>query len=155
MATPSSEIATNRKGLRDFHILARYEAGLSLKGTEVKSIRGGLANLNGAFARVEHGQVFLYGLDIQPYVRASHENHEPKRTRRLLLHKAEIEKLFGLTSIKGHTLPALRLYWKGGHVKVEIGVGKGKVDADKREDIKRRTATREADREVARFNRGR
>ncbi|MEA3187381.1 MAG: SsrA-binding protein [Chthoniobacter sp.] len=151
----SAEIATNRKALHEYHILERYEAGLELKGTEVKSIRGGLANLTNAFARIENGQAFLYGCDIQPYARASHEQHEPKRNRRLLLHKREIDKLFGLSSVKGHTLVALRMYWKGGRVKVEIGVGKGKESHDKRVDLKKRVEQREVDREISRFNRKR
>lgn len=148
----SAEISVNRKALRDYHILERFEAGLELKGTEVKSIRGGFANINNAFARVENGQVFAYDVDIQPYVRASFEQHEPKRSRRLLLHKQEITRLAGLTQIKGHTLVALRLYWKDARVKIEIGVGKGKESADKRQDLKDKATKRETDREVARFN---
>ena len=147
-----ADISLNRKALREYHILERFEAGLELKGTEVKSIRGGLANLNNAFARVENGQVFIYDLDIQPYIRASHEQHVPKRNRRLLLHKSEIDRLFGLTQVQGHTLVALRLYWKDARVKVEIGVGKGKEAHDKRQDLKEKAAKRETSREVARFN---
>lgn len=150
--TMSAEISVNRKALRDYHILERFEAGLELKGTEVKSIRGGFANINNAFARVENGQVFVYDVDIQPYVRASFEQHEPKRSRRLLLHKQEINRLFGLTQIKGHTLVALRMYWKDARVKIEIGVGKGKESVDKRQDLKDKATKRETDREVARFN---
>lgn len=148
-----SDIATNRKALHEFHVLERVEAGIELKGTEVKSIRGGFANLTGAFARIEKGQAVLYGADVQPYARASSEQHEPKRNRRLLLHKSEIEKLFGLCSVKGHTLLALRMYWKNGRVKVELGVGKGKDAGDKRADLKKRTMERETDREVSNFNR--
>ena len=148
----SADISVNRKALRDYHILERFEAGLELRGTEVKSIRGGFANINSAFARVENGQVFVHDLDIQPYVRASFEQHEPKRFRRLLLHKQEINRLFGLTQIKGHTLVALRLYWKDSRVKIEIGVAKGKEAADKRQDLKEKASKRETDREVARFN---
>jgi SsrA-binding protein len=150
-----ADIATNRKALHNYQIVDRFEAGLELKGTEVKSIRSGLANINNAFARVENGQVFLYGADIQPYERASHEQHDPKRSRRLLMHKKEIERLFGQTSIKGLALVALRLYWKGHRVKLELGVGKGKDTVDRREDIKRRTADRETAREMAKFNRRR
>ncbi len=148
----SAEISVNRKALRDYHILERFEAGLELKGTEVKSIRGGFANINNAFARVENGQVFVYDVDIQPYARASFDQHEPKRSRRLLLHKQEITRLFGLTQIKGHTLVALRMYWKDSRVKIEIGVGKGKESVDKRQDLKDKATKRETDREVARFN---
>ena len=148
----SAEISVNRKALRDYHILERFEAGLELKGTEVKSIRGGFANINNAFARVENGQVFVYDVDIQPYARASFDQHEPKRSRRLLLHKQEINRLFGLAQIKGHTLVALRMYWKDSRVKIEIGVGKGKESVDKRQDLKDKATKRETDREVARFN---
>ena len=148
----SSEISVNRKALHDYHILERLEAGVELKGTEVKSIRGGLANVNNAFARVENGQVFLHDVDIQPYVRASHEQHDSKRTRRLLLHRSEIERLKSLTQIKGQTLVALRMYWKDARVKIEIGVGKGKEAGDKRADLKAKASKREADREAARFN---
>ncbi len=149
------DISVNRKALRDYHILSRYEAGIELKGTEVKSIRAGKANVNSAFARVENGQVWLHDVDIQSYEKASFEQHEPKRVRRLLLHKAEILKLEAKSLIDGCTLVALRMYWKDAKVKVEIGVGKGKVAQDKRQDIKDRTEKREADRVVAAFNRKR
>ena len=148
-----ADIILNRRALHEYHILARFEAGVELKGTEVKSIRAGFANLNMAFARVEKGEVFLYDADIQPYARASHEQHAAKRVRKLLLHKQEIHKLFGLVSVKGHTIVALRMYWKNGRVKVEIGVGQGKESKDKRQDIKKRTMQRETDREISRFNR--
>lgn len=148
----ASDIITNRKALHDYHITDRIEAGVELKGTEVKSIRAGLANLSNAFARVENGQVFLYDADIQPYLRASHEQHDPRRPRRLLLHKNEIAKLFSLCSVKGHTLVALRLYWKDARVKIELGVGKGKEAADKRDDLKKKTAARETAREISHFN---
>ncbi|MGB8356267.1 MAG: SsrA-binding protein SmpB [Chthoniobacteraceae bacterium] len=143
---------TNRKALHEYHILERLECGIELKGTEVKSIRAGLANLTSAFARVEGKQVFLFDCDIQPYARASHEQHEAKAPRRLLLHKKEIERLFALCSVKGHTLVALSLYWKNDRVKIELGVGKGKEAHDKRENLKKRTADRETDREISRFN---
>ena len=146
------DIATNRRAFHDYHILDRYEAGIELKGTEVKSIRAGFATLNGAFARVDNAQVWLHAADIQPYARASVEQHEPKRQRRLLLHAGEINKLFEATTVGGHSLVALRMYWKGHHVKVEIGVAQGKQAHDKRIDIKQKTERREADREVARFN---
>ncbi len=148
-----AEISVNRRATHDYQILDRYEAGIELKGTEVKSIRSGHANLNQAFARVENGQVFLYGMDIQPYIRASFEQHEAKRARRLLLHKREIRKLFEATNIAGHTLVGLRMYWKDARVKVEIGVGKGKVAHDKRQDLKTSAVKREMERERANFNR--
>ena len=149
----SAEISVNRKALRDYHILERFEAGIELKGTEVKSIRAGLANVNNGFARVENAQVFLHDVDIQPWAKASHEQHEPKRPRRLLLHRNEIDRLLGLTQVKGHTLVALGMYWKEARVKIELGVGKGKEAGDKRADLKERAVKREVDREVSRFNR--
>lgn len=150
----SEDIINNRKALREYHILDRYEAGIELRGTEIKSIRAGRANLSDAYVRVDKGQAFLLNADIQPYERASHNTqHLPKRERRLLLHRQEIDKLYGLASIKGHALVALRLYWKGQRVKVEVGVGKGKVASDKRADLKERVTRRETEREVARFNR--
>ena len=150
-----ADISTHRKAFHDYHILEKIEAGMELKGTEVKSIRAGLVNMTNAFARVENGQLFMYGADIQPYARASHEQHDAKRNRRLLIHKSEINKLFALCSIKGHTLVAIRMYWKNSRVKVEIGVGKGKEDRDKRQDLKLRVESREVDREISRFNKKR
>lgn len=149
----SADIATNRKAGRDFHISDKYEAGIELRGTEVKSIRAGKINISDAFARVEKGQVFLYGCDIQPWETASlWFQHESKRPRRLLLHKREILKLDHATAIKGSSLPLLRMYWKDRKVKVEIGVGKGKTHGDQRHDLKNRVELREAQREMARFN---
>jgi len=148
----SGDIATNRKALRDFQILDKFEAGIVLKGTEVKSIRDGAINLRDAFARVERDEVFLHGCDIQPYAAASHAQHEAKAPRKLLLHRREIEKLRAASEIKGHTLIALRAYWKDRRVKVEIGVGRGKSHIDQREDVKKRTQQREMDREMAKFN---
>jgi SsrA-binding protein len=146
------DIATNRKAPRDFHILEKYEAGVELKGTEVKSIRAGHINLGDAFARIERGQAFLYGCDIKPYEKASHEQHEARRSRRLLLHKNEILKLYAASQQKGLTLVALRAYWKDKRVKIEIAVGKGKTHSDQRQDLKKRVEDREAAREMARFN---
>lgn len=147
-----SEIATNRKAARDYHILEKYEAGLELRGTEVKSIRLGKLNISDAFARVERGQVWLYNCDIQTYDKASHTTHEPRRTRRLLLHKNEIMKLLAQTQQKGLALPVLRIYWKGPRIKVEVGVGKGKTHGDQRQDLKDKAEKREAARTVANFN---
>lgn len=147
-----ADISVNRKALHDYRILERFEAGIELKGTEVKSIRSGLANITNAFARVERGQVFVHDVDIQPYVRASFTQHEPKCPRRLLLHRGEIERLAGLTKIKGHTIVALRMYWKGARVKLELGIGKGKEHGDQRADLKAKATKREMDREKASFN---
>src|SRR5437868_8896496 len=105
----TAETILNRKALRDFHILERYEAGLELKGSEVKSIRAGKANINDAFARIENGEAFLYNADIQPYERASHEIPSAKRVRKLLLHRAEIDKLYGETQVGGRALVLLNL----------------------------------------------
>ena len=149
------DISVNRKALRDFHIFARYEAGIVRKGTEVKSIRAGFANVGNAFAKIEKGEVWLYDLDIQAYAKASHTQHEPKQVRKLLMHRQEIEKLAGKVQVEGHALVALRLYWKDARVKVELGVGKGKLAHDKREDIKTRVEKREADRAMSDFNKRR
>ncbi len=151
-APPAKEIATNRKAPRDYHILEKFEAGVELRGTEVKSIRLGKLNLSDAFARVERGQVWLYGCDIQQYDKASHETHEPRRSRRLLLHKNEIMKLRAATQQKGLALPVLRAYWKGARIKIELGVGKGKNKGDQRQDLKEKAENREAARVVASFN---
>src|SRR6202795_2426541 len=148
-----AESIINRKALRDFHVLERYEAGIELKGSEVKSIRAGKANISDAFARIEKGEAFLYNADIQPYERASHEVPTAKRVRKLLLHRREIDKLSGLTNIAGRTLVVLKLYWKNGRIKAEIGVAQGKEARDKRLDLKKRATDRETAREVARFNR--
>jgi SsrA-binding protein len=147
------EIANNRKARHDYHILETIEAGVELKGTEVKSIREGRINLRDAFARVDNGQCLLYGCDIQPYAQASWEQHDPKRVRRLLMHKKEIMRLYGVCQVKGNSLVALRAYWKGPRVKIELGVAKGKVSTDKREDLKKRESDREVAREISRFNR--
>ncbi len=151
----SVEITINRKALRDYHILERFEAGIELKGTEVKSIRAGLVTLQGAFARMEGVNLCLYDSSIQPYERASHEQHETKRVRRLLLHRAEIDRLVGEIEQSGRTVVALRLYWNKGRVKVELGLGKGKDAGDKRADLKKRVTDREVDRAIADFQRKR
>lgn len=149
----SADIANNRKARRDYHISTAYECGIELKGTEVKSIRDGKVNIADAFARVENGQVFLYGCHIQPWQTAGEWfQHGVTRPRRLLLHKKEILKLSEESAQKGCTLPCLRMYWKNGRVKIELGVGKGKSHSDQRHDLKKRTEMREAQREMARFN---
>src|ERR1700722_14903089 len=122
----SAEIASNRRAFHNYQILERIEAGIALQGTEVKSIRAGLANLNNAFARVEKNEVFLYDADIQPYERASHAHNEPRRPLKVLLHKSESANLVAASAVEGQTLVALRFYWKNAHVKIEIGEGRGK-----------------------------
>lgn len=150
----SAEISSNRKARRDFHISDTFEAGLELKGTEVKSIRAGKVNISDAFARIEKGQIFLYGCDIQPWETASTWfQHESRRPRRLLMHKKEILKLEHAAAVKGASLPCLKMYWKNRRVKVELGIGKGKTHGDQRHDLKKKVEMREAQREVARFNR--
>ena len=151
----SGDVVTNRRAFHNYQILDRIEAGIELQGTEVKSIRAGLANLNNAFATIESNEAFLYDADIQPYQRASHTQHEPKRKRKLLLHKGEIAKLFSASAVQGQTLVALRMYWKNGRVKIELGLGKGKSTIDKRHDLKEKAVRRETERTMAAFNRRR
>ena len=141
-----ADILTNSKARRDYHILETFEAGIVLKGTEVKALRAGQGQIRDAFARVENDQAFLHNAHIDEYTFGNLQNHEPKGVRKLLLHKSEIRKLFGLASVKGNALIVLSCYWKNGKVKVLIGVGKGKVEFDKREDIKKRDADRETKR---------
>lgn len=149
-------IAGNKKAGRDYEILSRHECGIELRGTEVKSIREGRVNISDAFARVEKGQLFLYGCDVQPWETAGKWfQHEAKRPRRLLMHKREILKLEIQMAQKGYALPLLRLYWKNGRVKAELGVGRGKTHRDQRYDLKERAEMREVQREVIRFNKGR
>ena len=150
----SQEISKNRKAFHDFNIVDKFEAGIELRGTEVKSIREGHVHLRDAFAVVQNGQIFLLGCDIKPYSSASHEQHEPRRPRRLLLHRREINRIEVKLEEKGFSMPALRLYWKEKRVKVELGLGRGKAQYDKRDALKKKTQDREARREVARFNRG-
>jgi len=138
-----ADILTNPKALRDYHILETFEAGIVLHGTEVKALRAGKGQISDAFARVENDEVFLYNAHIDEYAFGNRQNHQPKAPRKLLLHKSEIRKLFGLASIKGHALLPLSFYWKNGKVKVDLAVGKGKAQFDRREDLKQREADRE------------
>jgi SsrA-binding protein len=150
-----ADILTNPKARRDYHILETYEAGIVLKGTEVKSLRAGKGQINDAFARVENEQAFLHNAHIDEYSFGNMMNHHPKSVRKLLLHKSEIRKLFGLASIKGNAVVPLSFYWKNGKVKVLLGVGKGKVEYDKRQDIKERDADRELKRATMKRTKGR
>jgi SsrA-binding protein len=143
-----ADILTNSKARRDYHILETFEAGIVLRGTEVKSLRAGRGQIADAFARVENQEVRLYNVHIDEYAQGNRQNHEPKASRKLLLHKAEIRKLFGLSSVKGNALFPLSFYWKSGKVKVALAVGKGKVEFDKREDLKKRDSDRELKRAV-------
>ncbi|MBN1674254.1 MAG: SsrA-binding protein SmpB [Kiritimatiellae bacterium] len=144
------KVGTNRKALRDYHVLARLEAGIELKGTEVKSIRNARVNLTGSFARVEDGQVILYALHISPYQHGNRFNHDPDRPRRLLLHKQEIKRLYGQVAVQGQTLVPLNMYFRRGRIKVELGLCKGKHLVDKRHTLRRKAAEREAERAAAR-----
>jgi SsrA-binding protein len=139
-------IASNRRARHDYTILDTYEAGVVLVGTEVKSLRLGRASLADAFATVDNGEVWLRGLHIPEYDRGTWTNHEPRRTRKLLLHRKEILRLIGKTKESGLSLVPLAMYFKDGKVKVELGLGKGKKAYDKRQAI----AKRDADREIAR-----
>jgi len=138
-----ADIVTNSKARRDYHILETFEAGIVLHGTEVKALRAGKGQISDAFARVENNQVYLHNAHIDEYAQGNLQNHEPKAVRKLLLHKSEIRKLFSLVSVGGHTLVPLSFYWKNGKVKVALGVGKGKAQYYKREDLKKRDADRE------------
>jgi len=138
-----AEILHNSKARRDYNILETYEAGIVLHGSEVKTLRAGKAQISDAFARVEKGEVWLYNAYIDEYAQANRFGHAPKAPRKLLLHKSEIRKLLGLAAIKGNALIPLSLYWKNGKVKVALAVGKGKVEFDKRQDIKERDVNRE------------
>lgn len=138
-----ADILNNPKARRDYHIIETFEAGIVLHGTEVKALRAGRGQLSDAFARIDRDEVFLYNAHIEEYSHGNLQNHEPKAPRKLLLHRAEIRKLFGLAAVEGNAIFPLSLYWKNGKVKVALGVGKGKAQYDKREDLKKREADRE------------
>lgn len=142
-------IATNRRARHDYAISDTYEAGLVLTGTEVKSLRAGKANLTDAYAEVRDGEVWLVNLHIPEYDQGTWTNHEPRRTRKLLLHAHEINRLIGKTKQSGLTLVPMQMYFKDGKAKVEIGLGRGKKAYDKRQDLAAREAKRDADRAIA------
>ena len=149
--TPDEKIVVrNRKAAHEYFILDRYEAGIVLKGTEVKSLRQGNANLQDGYAVVKDGEVWLIGLHISPFEKGNINNHDPKRDRKLLLHKQEIRRMFGKLSQKGLTLVPLRIYFNKKVAKVELAVARGKKDYDKREAIAKRDAERHMRREYAR-----
>ena len=150
-----ADIVNNPKARRDYHILDTYEAGVALRGTEVKSLRAGKGQIGEAYARVENDEVWLYNAHIDEYTHGNRLNHEPKAKRRLLLHKSEIRKLFDQVNVKGNALFPLSLYWKNGKVKVKLGVGKGKAHHDKRQDIKRKDADLEMKRALLARAKGR
>lgn len=149
MAKSSGEklIANNKKAYHDYFILDKYETGIALAGTEVKSLRMGKCSIKESFIRIEDGEVFIYGMHISPYEKGNIFNKDPLRVRKLLLHRAEINKLIGKTKEKGMTIVPLRIYLKGSLVKVEIGLAKGKKLYDKRQDIAKKDQQREANRD--------
>lgn len=134
---------SNRKARHEYHVLETFEAGIALTGTEVKSIRKGNANLQDSYAILKSGEVWLVGMHVSPYEQGSIHNHDPKRTRKLLLHKKQIRKLIGTVQEKGLTLIPLSLYFKGPFAKVELAIARGKKAYDKREAISKREAERD------------
>ncbi len=144
-----TEIVQNKKARFEYEILDTIEAGIVLKGTEVKSVRLKKVNIQDAYARIKDGEAFLYGMNISPYESGNIFNHDPMRVRKLLLHKQEIKRLTGKQQEKGLTLVPLKVYWKNGKVKVLLGLAKGKTLYDKRHDIKKR----DSDRELQRYKR--
>ncbi len=150
-----ADIVSNSKARRDYHILETFEAGLVLRGTEVKAIRAGHVQISDAFARVERGEAWLHNAHIDEYSHGNRENHVPKAPRKLLLHQSELRKLHEATAVKGNQLVPLSFYWKNGRVKVALAVGKSKAQFDKREDIKRRDADREMKRATMQRMKGR
>jgi SsrA-binding protein len=144
VASGERDAAFNRAASHNYFLIERFEAGVALRGTEVKSIREGKANLKDAYGLIKDGEAFLLNLHIGPYSHGNIANHDETRTRKLLLHREEVRKLFSKTQVKGHTLIPTRLYFRHGRVKCEIAVAKGKQDWDKRETERRREADREA-----------
>ena len=136
-------VARNRRAFHEYEVLDRIECGLVLVGTEVKSLRDGHANIEDAYAKVESGELWMIGSDIPEYAMGNRLNHKPRRPRKLLLHRREIDKFAGKASQRGFTLVPLRLYFKGGRAKVELAIGKGKQARDKRESLKKADAQRE------------
>ena len=155
---PSAErktsVARNPKATHDYHVLETWETGIVLTGTEVKSLRNGKASIKEAYARLRNGEVFLEGMNITPYEQGNRYNHDPVRSRKLLLHRKEIERMIGAVEREGLTLVPLELYFKDGRAKVALALGRGKKQHDKREDLKRRIAQRDADRAMAARRRG-
>lgn len=143
MSVADKDIINNRHAFHEYHILDKYEAGVALRGTEVKSLMSGLIQLKESYVSVKDSEVWLFNAHISQYSHGNINNHEPLRTRKLLLHRREIEKLEKETTIRGMTLVVTRIYWKNGRIKFEIGVAKGKKLYDKREDLKSRAIEKE------------
>lgn len=150
-----ADIVTNHKARRDFHILETFEAGIVLHGSEVKSLRAGKAQIADAFARVDRDEAWLHNAHIDEYTFSNRLNHVPKAPRKLLLNRTEIDKIAGLASVKGRTLVPLSFYWKGSRVKVLLAVGEGKMEYDKRDDIRKRDDEREMRRATMKSLKGR
>jgi SsrA-binding protein len=146
MADGNKIVAQNKKARHDYHIEDTFETGIVLTGTEIKSIRQGKANLRDSFARIHNGEVFLHNFHISPYEQGNRYNHEPLRTRKLLLNRREISKLIGQTREKGYSLVPLKVYLKHGMAKIELALAKGKKLYDKRETLKQKDAKREVER---------
>lgn len=141
-------VANNKKAYHDYFIEEKYEAGLALHGTEVKSLRMGKCSIKEAYVRIENGETFVYGMNISPYEKGNIFNKDPLRPRKLLLHKLEIRKLAGRMSEQGYTVVPLQVYFKDGRAKIEIGLAKGKKLYDKRQDIAKKDQRREAEKEL-------
>ena len=141
-------IANNKKAYHDYFIEEKYEAGLVLHGTEVKSLRMGKCSIKEAFIRIENGEVFIYGMHISPYEKGNIFNKDPLRVRKLLLHKSQIQKLIGYSAERGYTIVPLQVYFSNGRAKIEIGLAKGKKLYDKRQDIAKKDQKREAEKEL-------
>lgn len=151
MAKGEKTVATNRKARHDYEVLESYEAGMVLRGSEVKALRNGKANLKDSYASVEDGEVWLYNVHIGPYQPAGkYQQHDPERTRKLLLSRREIDRLFGVTVEKGLTLVPLRIYFRDGRAKVELAVARGRKAYDKREKMRKEAARREIEQELRR-----
>ncbi|MED1801270.1 MULTISPECIES: SsrA-binding protein SmpB [Brevibacillus] len=147
-------IAQNRKARHDYHIEQVYEAGIELTGTEIKSVRAARVQLKDSFARVQNGELLLYNVHISPYEQGNRFNHEPERTRKLLMRRLEILKLNGLIRERGYSLVPLSIYLKGGWAKVELALVKGKKNYDKREDLKKKESTRDIERALRERQKG-
>ena len=149
----AGDVATNRQASHRYNLLERWEAGLQLQGSEVKSLREGSVQLKDAYAALRDGEVWLHNMHVAPYAPASRENHDPERSRKLLLHRREIERLIGKTAERGLTLVPTRVYFKGPHAKVEIALARGKDRFDKRETIRKRETERDMQRALREANR--
>jgi SsrA-binding protein len=152
--TAVKTVATNRKARHDYHIDDTFEAGIALTGTEIKSIRAGRVNLRDSYATVKEGELWLLNAHIAPYKQGTYANHEPRRPRKLLMHRREINRITGKLQEKGFTLVPLRLYLKNNLAKVELGLARGKRQYDKRAALRQRETRREIDRAVARHWKG-